>query len=153
MARIWRLERAQLIARPLDEVFPFFAEAGNLEAITPPSLNFRVLTEQPIEMKPGALIEYQLKLFAVPFRWKTEIELYEPPFRFVDRQIEGPYRLWRHLHEFYETEQGVVMVDRVDYQVGWWLAGRIAHASFVRSTLEDIFDYRRQRVAELLEGE
>lgn len=150
MSRIWRLERAQLIKRPLEEVFAFFADAANLQAITPPSLNFTIQTPQPIEMKTGTQMEYRLQLFSIPFRWKTNIDLFEPPFRFVDRQVSGPYKLWRHLHEFHETADGVLMVDQIDYQIGWWLAGRMAHAMMVRSTLENIFDYRRRRVAELL---
>lgn len=147
-----RLERVQLIRRPLAEVFDFFADAMNLEAITPPYLNFRILTPPPIAMQPGTLIDYRLQLFGIPFTWRTEIESFEPQVRFVDRQLRGPYALWQHLHEFEETEEGVRMLDRVDYRVGWSVLGTVAQATWVRRTLAGIFDYRCQKVAELLEG-
>lgn len=153
MPRTYRLERVQLVRRPLDEVFDFFADAYNLEAITPPYLNFRILTPAPIEMRPGTLIDYQLKLFGVPLKWRTRIDAFEPLRRFIDRQIRGPYQLWHHLHEFYETSEGTLVVDQVDYQIGWWLLGRGAHVAFVQRTLNDIFDHRRTKVAELLDRE
>ncbi|HTN78010.1 MAG TPA: SRPBCC family protein [Pirellulaceae bacterium] len=146
-----RIERVQLIRRPLDEVFGFFADAMNLEAITPPYLNFRILTPPPIAMHAGALIDYRLQLFGVPLKWRTEIERFEPNVRFVDRQLRGPYQLWHHLHEFHETSQGVVMVDQVDYRLGWSIFGGLAHVMFVRRTLDDIFDHRRRRITELLD--
>ena len=144
------LERVQLIRRPLSEVFDFFADAHNLEAITPPYLKFRILTPAPIPMAAGTLIDYRLRLFRIPFTWRTRIECFEPMRRFIDQQVHGPYALWRHLHEFYETSEGTLVVDRVEYSIGWSLLGRMAHAAFVRSTLDGIFDYRRQRVSELL---
>ena len=146
------IERIQLIRRPLDEVFAFFADAKNLEAITPPYLHFRILTPLPIDMRAGTLIDYHLRLFGVSMKWKTRIEAFDAPLRFVDRQLKGPYKLWHHLHEFYEVEGGVLMVDRVDYQIGWSIFGGLAHAAFVRRTLDDIFDYRRFKVAELLDA-
>ena len=147
------LERVQLVPRPLDEVFAFFADAHNLEALTPPYLNFQILTPAPIEMHAGTLIDYQLRLFGTPLKWRTRIDVFEPQRRFVDSQIRGPYQLWHHLHEFYETSAGTLVVDQVDYRIGWWLLGRAAHVAFVQRTLTDIFDYRRRRVAELLAGE
>lgn len=147
-----RIERVQLVRRPLPEVFDFFSDAYNLEAITPPYLKFGIITPAPIEMRAGALIDYRLQLFGVPMKWKTRIECFEPMTRFVDRQLSGPYALWHHLHEFYETADGTLVVDQVDYRIGWSIFGGIAHAAFVRRTLDDIFDYRRQRVAELLDA-
>ena len=94
------LERAQRLPGSPDEVFAFFADAHNLEAITPPWLGFRIVTPGPIEMRPGALIEYRLRLHRVPVRWLTRIETWEPGRRFVDVQVRGPYRLWHHTHEF-----------------------------------------------------
>lgn len=146
-----RIERVQLVRRSLAEVFDFFSDAYNLEAITPAYLKFGILTPAPIEMKAGALIDYRLQLFGVPLVWKTRIENFEPMTRFVDRQIHGPYALWHHLHEFYETSEGTLVVDQVDYRIGWSIFGGLAHAAFVRRTLDDIFDYRRQRVSELLD--
>ncbi len=147
-----RIERVQLVRRPLPEVFEFFSDAANLEAITPPYLKFRILTLLPIEMKAGALIDYRLQLFGVPITWKTRIDSFEPMTRFVDRQLRGPYALWHHLHEFYETSEGTLVVDQVDYRIGWSIFGGLAHAAFVRRTLDDIFDYRRQQVAKLLDS-
>ena len=147
-----RIERVQLVRRPLPEVFGFFADAHNLEAITPPYLKFRILTPAPISMTAGALIDYRLQLFGIPFTWKTRIETFEPMRRFVDRQVRGPYALWHHLHEFYETSEGTLVVDQVDYRIGWSILGGVAQVAFVQQTLEAIFDYRRQMVAEQFEG-
>src|SRR5689334_16770332 len=105
------LERAQRVPRPRDEVFAFFEDARNLEAITPAFLRFRVTTPGPIAMAPGARIEYRLSLFGVPFRWRTEIVEYEPGVRFVDVQRAGPYRLWRHLHAFEDAPGGTLVRD------------------------------------------
>jgi ligand-binding SRPBCC domain-containing protein len=150
MSKIYQFERTQLIRRPLDEVFDFFSDAANLEAITPPFVNFKILSPLPIEMKPGAVIDYQLQLFKIPFRWRTVIETFDPPRSFTDTQARGPYKLWHHLHEFHPVADGVLMIDRVRYSIPLWFLGRIAHALFVRRTLETIFDYRYQRIQELL---
>ena len=99
------LELDQVLPVERDEVFSFYADAFNLEAITPPWLGFRVVTPGPIEMKPGAMIEYRLKLHGIPVRWLTEIEIWEPGRRFVDTQVRSPYRLWRHTH-FFEDDPG-----------------------------------------------
>jgi ligand-binding SRPBCC domain-containing protein len=145
-----RLVRRQFIARPVDEVFAFFAEAGNLEAITPAFLHFRITTPTPIEMAPGTLIDYRLRLFGCPFSWRTRIETFEPTRRFTDVQLRGPYRRWHHLHEFSEVDGGTMMVDCVEYELPLGPLGGLAHALFVRRTLERIFDYRRDRVEKLL---
>jgi ligand-binding SRPBCC domain-containing protein len=147
------IQREQLIRRPLPEVFAFFADAQNLEAITPPYLRFRILTRPPIEMRAGTLLDYRLSLFGVPFTWHTRIEAWEPNVRFVDVQLRGPYAKWHHLHEFRATDDGTLMTDRVDYRIGWWFCGALAHAAFVRRTLADIFDYRAKRVEELLKSQ
>lgn len=143
------LEREQLVPRPRGEVFAFFEDAANLERITPPFLHFRVLTPAPIAMKPGALIDYRIRLFGVPLKWRTRIEAYEPTARFVDTQLRGPYKLWHHLHEFIDVPGGTMMTDRVEYQLPFGPLGRAAHAVFVRATLERIFDYRRDVIASL----
>ena len=150
MTHTYTLERRQLIRRPLDEVFAFFADAGNLEAITPEFLQFRILTPRPIAMQPGALIDYRLKLLCVPLQWRTRIEEFEPPRRFVDVQLGGPYKLWRHTHEFTETAEGTVVLDRIAYQIPLGPLGRLAHAIFVRHTLNQIFDHRHRIIERLL---
>jgi hypothetical protein len=106
MARGHVLERSQLVPAARAEVFAFFADAFNLEAITPQFLRFRVTTPAPIPMAPGALIDYRLSLYGVGFRWRTRIEVWEPGVRFVDVQLSGPYRLWRHTHTFEDAPGG-----------------------------------------------
>jgi ligand-binding SRPBCC domain-containing protein len=153
MSTTYQLNREQFIPRPLAEVFPFFADAGNLEAITPAFLNFRILTLRPIPMHPGALIDYQIKLFGLPLKWRTRIEEFEPPHRFVDVQLRGPYKLWHHTHEFREADGGTLMTDRVRYQLYLGPLGRLAHVLWVQRTLLRIFDHRRQTIERLLCGE
>jgi ligand-binding SRPBCC domain-containing protein len=144
------IHREQLIQRPLEEVFAFFADAQNLEAITPPYLCFRIVTPPPIQTQEGTLLDYRLRLFGIPFSWRTRIESWIANERFVDVQLRGPYAKWRHTHEFHATSEGTLVVDHVDYDIGWWICGALAQAAFVRRTLDDIFDYRAKRVAELL---
>lgn len=154
MPRTETLETFLLLAVPRERVFAFFADARNLEAITPAFLKFRVLTQGVIEMRPGAIIDYRLRLYGVPLGWRTEITSFEPPFRFVDEQVRGPYRLWRHEHLFEEvaaTRTDPVctrVTDRVTYQ---HIGGPVVHRLFVRPNLERIFAYRQQRIAELLD--
>ena len=126
---------------PRATAFAFFGDAANLEAITPPWLQFEVLTPRPIEMHTGQLIDYKLRLHYFPVRWRTEISTWEPPVRFVDRQLQGPYRFWVHEHTFEEQEGGTLVRDRVEYQVP---GGRLIHALLVRRDLERIFAFRRQ---------
>lgn len=146
MSHTYELERTQLIRRPLEEVFAFFSDAGNLEAITPAFLHFRILTPRPIRMHAGTLIDYQIRLLGIPLQWRTEIETWEPPFRFSDTQIRGPYKLWRHTHEFLEVPQGTLMTDRVRYQMPLGWLGRLVHAAWTRRTLEQIFDFRFREI-------
>jgi hypothetical protein len=145
------LERSQRLALPAERAFAFYADALNLEAITPPWLAFRVTTAGPIEMRPGALIDYRLRLHGIPVRWRTRIEAWEPPRRFVDVQARGPYALWEHTHTFEpDGPHAVVIRDRVRYALPFGPLGRLAHAVFVRRDLERIFDYRRRAVADAL---
>jgi ligand-binding SRPBCC domain-containing protein len=146
------LERSQVIRRPRREVFAFFADAFNLELITPEFLHFRILTPFPIQMAPGTTIEYELRLFGVPLRWSTLIEKWTPGASFVDVQMRGPYRFWRHLHSFADERDGSVRVsDRVEYQMPFGFLGRLAHALIVRKLLEKIFDYRARTTKQLLD--
>jgi ligand-binding SRPBCC domain-containing protein len=143
------LAREQLLPRPPDEVFPFFADAHNLEAITPPWLGFRVVTRMPIEMAPGTLIEYRLTLHRIPIRWRTTIAVWDPPRRFVDVQLKGPYRLWHHTHDFAPAPGGgTLMRDTVRYALPFGPLGALAHRLLVRRDLAAIFDYRRDAVLE-----
>jgi ligand-binding SRPBCC domain-containing protein len=101
-------------------------------------------------MAPGALIDYRLKLFGVPMRWRTRIEEWQPEDRFVDVQLEGPYRLWRHLHTFEDRPEGTLMRDRVEYELPLGPLGLLAHRIFVARQLDGIFSYRRKVIARVL---
>lgn len=142
-----RLERTQIVQAARPRVFEFFSAARNLELLTPPFLNFRILTPQPIHMARETRIEYRIALGAVPMRWLTEISVWEPNDRFVDLQLSGPYRYWHHLHEFRDTPDGTEMRDVVDYELPFGVLGGVAHALFVKRTLRSIFDYRREAIA------
>ena len=147
---VWRLERAQLVPRPRAEVFAFFADPMNLERITPDFLSFRILTPPPIAMRPGALIDYRLRLYGVPLRWRTRIEVFDPPFGFTDVQQSGPYRRWVHRHDFLEMPGGTEVRDRVDYELPFGPLGGLARRLFVRASLDAIFDFRRAAITEAL---
>lgn len=143
------LERKQIIRRPRAEVFEFFADAGNLERITPPELNFRILTPQPIDVRKGALIDYQLKLRGIPITWKTEITEWNPPHDFVDTALKSPYKQWIHLHTFEDGGAGeTVMRDQVRYRLPLEPLGDIAHF-YVKKELAYIFDYRYKVIEEI----
>ena len=142
--------REQIVPGDPDAVFAFFADASNLEAITPPGLRFRIVTPGPIRMGPGTLIEYRLSLHRVPIRWLTRIEVWEPGARFVDVQVRGPYCSWRHTHSFEPRAEGTLMRDSVQYALPIGLLGRLAHAAFVRRDLERIFDFRHAEVTRML---
>ncbi len=154
MARTYRLEQVQEIDRPLDEVFRFFSDAGNLQALTPRFLDFSIKTPLPIDMRAGARIEYRLGLFGVPMRWLTIISAWDPPAidpasgrrvaRFIDQQVSGPYAVWKHLHEFEEINGKTIMRDVVDYAVPFGPLGEVARWAFVRRTLDRIFAFRRE---------
>jgi ligand-binding SRPBCC domain-containing protein len=145
------LRREQRLPGPPEAVFPFFADAGNLEAITPSWLAFRIVTPRPIEMRAGALIEYRLRLHGVPVSWLTRIEEWEPDAsrpRFVDAQLTGPYKLWHHTHEFEpDGAGGTIMRDTVRYALPFGPFGEIARRLFVARDLAAIFDHRTRAVA------
>lgn len=146
------LERSQVVPESREDVFAFFEDAANLERLTPPFLGFRIVTPPPIVMREGTLIDYRIRLFGVPLGWRTRIDAYEPPFHFVDTQLKGPYRHWRHTHEFSEVPEGTRVSDRVEYALGFGPLGAAAHTLFVRRTLARIFDYRRQVIAHTFTG-
>ena len=145
----YRLERSLFLPRPREEVFAFFSDAGNLERITPPFLQFRILTPRPITMKPGAIIDYKLRLYGIPFQWRTLIETFDPASSFSDVQLTGPYRRWHHLHEFIDVPGGTEMRDRIDYELRFRLFAPIIHPLFVRRSVQQIFDYRNKIIAEI----
>ena len=129
----------QRVPRPRAEIFPFFADARNLEQLTPDLLQFRILTEGEIEMKTGALIDYQLRIRGLPIRWRTRITAWEPPDRFEDTQLKGPYRQWIHEHAFVDEGDSTLMQDTVRYRV---LGGRLIHSLLVKRDVLSIFGHR-----------
>lgn len=143
------LVREQFLPAPPARVFPFFADAFNLERITPPWLGFRVLTPVPIAMAAGARIDYRLRLAGVPLRWRTVIREWKPDESFVDEQERGPYALWRHEHRFVPVGDGTLMTDVVRYRLPLGPLGRAVHAVAVRGALAAIFDHRFQAIREL----
>jgi ligand-binding SRPBCC domain-containing protein len=137
---------------PLARVFRFFEDARNLERITPPWLNFRIVDPDGIRMRKGAEIDYVIRWMGLPMKWKTVISEYDPPTRFVDEQTRGPYSLWRHTHTFEETNAGVVIRDCVEYRLPLGIFGRLAHALVVRRHLREIFHFRQTTIARILQG-
>lgn len=147
--RIFELNRNTVVPASLDETFAFFSDAFNLETITPPFLSFTVTTPAPIDIREGCVIDYRLKLRGVPIRWRSLISAWEPPYRFVDEQLKGPYRLWHHEHTFEEHEDGTLVGDRVRYAV---IGGALVNRLFVRRDVEGIFDYRESKLRELFQA-
>ncbi len=150
--KIHVLTREQRLDQPPDEVFPFFAEARNLEQITPGFLHFRVLGQEPEQMGEGTLIRYSLRLRGIPIRWLTRIEQWEPSRRFVDSQLKGPYRLWHHTHDFEPDSGGTLMRDTVRYAMRAGPLGEMVHRPLVAPDLAKIFDHRIERIEELFSG-
>lgn len=145
------IERWTWVRRPTADVFPFFAAAENLGKITPPDLGFRIRSPLPIVMRLGALIDYTIKLYGLPLRWRTEITRWQPPNLFEDTQLKGPYAKWVHTHRFVENLGGTVIGDRVVYALPFGPLGRLVHP-LVRRALKRIFDYRESVIrAELAE--
>ncbi len=138
----------QDLPAPRGDVFLFFADPANLEALTPSWLSFEMLTPRPLPSGEGALFDYRVQVRGLPIRWRTLIETFIPGERFVDRQIAGPYALWHHTHRFEDLpDGGTRMTDQVRYRVGWGILGRIVTALWVRRDIARIFEYRRAVLA------
>jgi ligand-binding SRPBCC domain-containing protein len=143
---VYEIAREVVLAGSITDVFAFFADARNLERITPDWLRFAVLTPGEIQMATGTRIDYRLRVRGIPIRWTSEITQWDPPRAFVDEQIRGPYRLWRHTHRFEETPHGTRATDHVAYAVP---GGAIVQALVVKRDVEKIFDHRRERLVAL----
>ena len=141
------LQAEQWLPRPREEVFAFFGDARNLETITPSWLNFEVLTQPPITMRPGTLIDYRIRIHGIPIRWRTEIVEWNPPHRFVDVQLRGPYSLWHHTHTFEDRDGGTLCRDQVCYRPR---GGRLMNWLFVCRDVERIFAFRKEKLTQLL---
>jgi ligand-binding SRPBCC domain-containing protein len=143
---VYQLKTELWLPRPIEEVFEFFSDAYNLEELTPPFLHFHVVTPSPIPMFGGQTIDYKLKLHGLPMTWRSEISLWDPPYRFVDQQLKGPYLLWHHLHTFKSQNGGTLCGDLVDYKPPF---GAMANWLMVKRELTTIFQYRHQKMLEL----
>ncbi len=143
----------QTLKAPRSEVFSFFSDPANLEKLTPDYLSFQLETDEPIEMFEGQVLTYRLSLYGIPFTWQSRIDVWEPPDRFVDLQIKGPYRFWRHEHVFEETDDGTNVVDNVKYEVPGWILSPLIHWLFVRGDVERIFSYRTEQLRSIFPSE
>ena len=144
----YRLSRSLVVPKSIDEVFEFFGDARNLERLTPGFLNFKILTPQPIVMRPGTMIDYRSSLRGLPMRWRSEITEWNPPYSFVDEQRKGPYKKWIHRHTFAEENGGTRVSDDVEYDV---IGGAFVHTLLVKRDLERIFNYRLSVLGELFD--
>lgn len=145
--RGWRLESRQWLALPPEELFPFFGDAHNLEKLTPALLKFQVLKPRPIPMGPGTLIDYRLKVRGLPIRWRTEILAWDPPHRFIDNQLRGPYRRWHHTHLFEPVDGGTRCTDIVHYELYGGPLAPLINRLLIQRDVQQIFAYREQVLA------
>jgi ligand-binding SRPBCC domain-containing protein len=144
--KTYRLTKSIWLAQPRAKVFEFFANPGNLDRLTPAWLKFAILTPATSQIKQDALLEYRLRIRGIPIRWQSEIAVWEPPHRFVDRQTKGPYSLWVHEHTFEQRNNGTLVGDNVEYGVP---GGTMVQKFLVAPDLERIFDYRHKVLQEL----
>ena len=150
--KIYTLKRKQSFALSLQDVFEFFGKPENLEKITPRSVGFYILTPRPIKMKTGTVLDYTIRLFGIPIRWTTLITEYDPPNKFSDVALRGPYSFWFHTHTFKTDNNETIMKDEVRYALPFGFIGRLAHFLWVKRQLNYIFDYRAQVISDILEG-
>ena len=147
---LWRLECEMVAPVAIERAFALFEDPYNLARVTPAWLSFQIATRQRIFMRRGAQIDYTIRWVGLPLKWRTLITDYDPPHLFVDQQIQGPYRVWRHRHQFRETAAGTVISDRVDYRLPFGFLGDLAHGLIVRRQLIGIFRFRQRAIADLL---
>jgi ligand-binding SRPBCC domain-containing protein len=140
-ANEFRLSTELFLSQSIDKIFPYFADARNLEELTPPLLNFKIASTDRISMSVGTIIDYHLRIHRLPIKWKTLISAWEPPYMFVDEQLRGPYRYWIHRHSFEEENGGTIVRDLVRYQI---FGGEVVHNLFVKKDLLRIFNHRKE---------
>ena len=144
--KTYTLNFQQQVSRPLPEVFDFFSRAENLEELTPPWLNFKILKAEPQPVQQGTVIHYSLRLHGIPLRWMSEIVEWEPPHRFVDLQLRGPYKLWRHEHRFEACPGGTLISDTINLSLPLGFLGRLAYKIKVESDVQEIFAFREGKI-------
>lgn len=148
--KTYTLAFAQQVPRPLPRVFEFFSRAENLEVLTPPWLNFKILDVKPQPVQQGTLINYSLRVHGIPLRWTSEIVEWEPPHSFIDLQLRGPYKLWRHEHRFKAREGGTLISDTISLTLPLGFLGQLAYRIKVRSDVQEIFAFRESKIRSLL---
>jgi ligand-binding SRPBCC domain-containing protein len=146
---IHTLEMSAIVPLPRPHVFAFFAEAGNLARITPPQMGFQVLTPGPITIGEGTVIDYRVRVFGLPMRWRSLIRDWDPPNRFIDVQLRGPYKSWVHTHTFHDDPAGTLVGDSVQYEIPFGPLGACVHP-LVRRKLHQVFTYRQRAIAEII---
>ena len=141
----YHFKTEQFIPIGIDEAWDFFSSAKNLALITPPEMDFKILTElDDREIFEGMIIDYTVRpLFGIPLKWQTEIIKVKKPWSFTDRQVKGPYKVWEHTHIYIRQNNGIIMQDEVKYELPLGLVGKIANALVVRKKIEDIFTFRK----------
>tara|TARA_Y100000588_G_scaffold127497_1_gene139727 strand:- start:51 stop:563 length:513 start_codon:yes stop_codon:yes gene_type:complete len=145
----YTLTTSQSFGLDLDKVFKFFSKPENLQRITPPDLKFKILTESPINMSKGKIIDYKINISFIPLSWKTLITEYNPPNYFIDKQVKGPYSSWIHHHTF-SMKDGITTVnDKVKYNPPFFIIGHIVNKIYIRNMLYKIFSYRFYKIAEI----
>lgn len=147
------LKREQIVARSLREVFAFFERPEHLARIVPPSMAFEIITPGPIEMTKGAIFDYTVLLYGIRVRWTSFIAAFDPPHRFIDVQLQGPYSFWHHTHTFEDVPGGTAIRDEVRYILPMGVLGRMVHGVLVRPRLDHIFDYRSRIISNILDGQ
>lgn len=149
----WRLSCAQRVPAPVETVFPFFATPQNLERLTPSFLRFRLRRPPVMPLQNGSLIDYRLQLHGIPVWWRTRIEDLSPPLRFIDVQVRGPFRQWRHVHEFLNDDRGTLVRDTVVYDVYCRRLYSTKALGWIDSNLRRIFKYRQTQIASIFGGD
>lgn len=143
----FQLHREQRLERPIEDVFEFFSDPANLEALTPAWMRFRIVGCSDVRLRAGTLIDYRLRVRGMPLRWRSKITSWDPPYGFTDEQVVGPYRRWVHVHSFRPDRGGTLAADDVEYQVP---GGSLVERLLVRPDLERIFEYRCARLSEIM---
>jgi uncharacterized protein (TIGR01777 family) len=145
-------EASQFVARPISEVFRFFEDPKNLERMTPPWLNFRIVSQTSASIQTGTEICYRLKVHGMPMKWKTRIQDWKVNESFVDDQIQGPYSRWHHVHSFESLRGGTLIQDRVSYRLPLGGLGKLLGGSFVKNDVNMIFSYRKEKMREVFQS-
>ena len=148
--KIYRFTKSQLLPITIDKAWAFLSDAKNLKKITPDYMGFNIIEKEDTKMYAGQIIQYIVTpILGIPTKWVTEITQVKDKSYFVDEQRFGPYSLWHHKHFIKEVDCGVEMLDIIDYKIPFGLIGRIANPILVKPKLNEIFDYRKQKLIDL----